>query len=165
MLPAISVNKGCHSHQQAQLPNTEPQGNSGWKCNTCHPIIRLQPPWLVCTWGNSGWENRILTPESWGTYQRNRSLGEPRLLHRPKHRKALNSLTQDIWFSFINSNLSTFWLPSFVAKTPVYTGFPSFLFGIDSQNYLRCCVPGLSPQIYPQNKKKSSTFRLYIFFF
>ena len=50
------------------------------------------------------WKHRILAPESWGAYQRN-DFSEPSLLHPPIHRKALNSLTWDIWFSLINNNL------------------------------------------------------------
>ena len=45
------------------------------------------------------WKYRILAPDSWGTYQRN-DFSEPGFLHIPIHRKALNSLTWDIWLSF-----------------------------------------------------------------
>ena len=44
-------------------------------------------------------------------YQR-KDFSEPRLLHLPIHRKALNSLTWDIWFSLISNNLLTIRLPS-----------------------------------------------------
>ena len=40
-----------------------------------------------------------LAPDIWGTHQR-KDFSEPRLLHLPIYRKALNSLTWDIWFSF-----------------------------------------------------------------
>ena len=107
ILSAISVNKGCHSHQQLHPPPTV----SRWALrelrkeikNTCHlAAIRLQPlPGKP--WGNSGCF-RILAPESWSAYQRN-DFSEPRLLQLPIHRKVPNSLTQDIWFSLINNNL------------------------------------------------------------
>ena len=52
---------------------------------------------------------------SWGACQRN-DFSEPRLLHLPIHRKALNSLTWDIGFSLINNNL--------VVKAWIYPGSP-----------------------------------------
>ena len=42
---------------------------------------------------------------------------------------------------------------------------PPFLFGTVSQNYLRWCFPGLSPQFCSPNKTSPSTFRLCFFFF
>ena len=54
--------------------------------------------------------NRHCPPYNWCTYQRN-DFNEPRLLHLPIHRKTLNFLTWDIWFSLINSDLLMFWLP------------------------------------------------------
>ena len=38
--------------------------------------------------------------------------------HLPIHRKALNFLTWDTYFSFINSNLWMFWLPGLCCKNP-----------------------------------------------
>ena len=46
---------------------------------------------------------------------------EPKLLHLPIPRKVLNSLTGDIGFSFITSNL-LFSLCVVIAKIPVYPG-------------------------------------------
>ena len=46
---------------------------------------------------------------------------EPKLLHLPIPRKVLNSLTGDIGFSFITSNL-LFSLRVVIAKIPVYPG-------------------------------------------
>ena len=46
------------------------------------------------------WKCKLLTPESWDAYERN-DFSEPKLLHLPIQRKALNSLTWDIWFAFI----------------------------------------------------------------
>ena len=64
------------------------------------------------------WKHRILAPDSWGAYQRN-DFSEPRLLHLPIHRKALNSLTWDIWFPLINNNLLMFRLPALSCKTSI----------------------------------------------
>ena len=44
------------------------------------------------------WKHRILAPDNWGAYQRN-NFSDPQLLHPPIYRKALDSLTWDIWFS------------------------------------------------------------------
>ena len=49
---------------------------------------------------------------SWDVYQRN-DFHEPRLLHLPIYRKALNTSTWHIWFSF---NLLRFGLPAFCCK-------------------------------------------------
>ena len=53
------------------------------------------------------WKHRILGSYSWGAYQRS-DFNEPRLLRLPKHRKVLDSLTWDIWFSLINNHLLMF---------------------------------------------------------
>ena len=55
--------------------------------------------------GNLGCENTgYWSPDSWSAYEGNGS-SEPRLLHLPMHRKVLNSLTCNIWFSLINNNI------------------------------------------------------------
>ena len=72
-----------------------------------------------------------------------------RSVHLPIYGKGQNSLSWDIWFSLINSNLLIFRLSGFVAKTRTYPGSPLCLF---HKSYLRCCVPGLSPQFCPPNK-------------
>ena len=104
IFPAISVNKGCHSHWQLQPPGwltVEPWGNSGKK-----RIPAIQQPWDYrhSLWWTLKklrmWKYMILAPDSWGTYQR-QDFREPRLLHLPIHRKVLNSLTWDIWFYII----------------------------------------------------------------
>ena len=69
-------------------------------------------------------EHRILTPDSWGTFQRV-DFTKVRLLHLPKHSKGLSSLTQDIWHSLINSNLLMFpamretWIQSLGEEDPL----------------------------------------------
>ena len=51
--------------------------------------------------GSSGSEkHRRLAQDSWDMYERN-DFSEPRLLHLPIYRKALNSLTCDVWFSYL----------------------------------------------------------------
>ena len=87
-------------------------------------------------------------------------LSESRFLHFPIHRKALNSLTWDIWLSLINSNLLMFLLPGLCCKNSYIswlTPSPSSpcLFGAVSQSYLRCCVLCLSPQKVRQIKHNS----------
>ena len=92
--------------------------------------------------GSSGCENRMLAPDRWGAYERN-DFSEPRLLHLPVHRKALNSLTQDIWFSLT----IIFWYSDhllFVTKFSVTWPLPSPP-GSSSQSYLRWCLLGLKP--------------------
>ena len=49
----------------------------------------------------------MLAVDSWGAHQR-KDFSEPRLLHLPIHREALNSLTGDVWFSLTNSDLLMF---------------------------------------------------------
>ena len=48
-------------------------------------------------------ESKVLARDSWDAYERN-YFSEPKLLHFPIHRKTLNSLTWDIWFSLIHKN-------------------------------------------------------------
>ena len=69
-------------------------------------------------WGNSGCEKWILAPDSWDAYQRN-YFSEPRLLHLPIHRKAINSLNRNVWFPLISNNLLMFRLPALHCKTSI----------------------------------------------
>ena len=101
--------QGCHHYQRLQPSNV-----SWWalrelkKENTCClTATRLQPLSMVSPEERKFriWKHRILTPDSWGSYERN-DFSEPRLLHPSIHRKVLiNSLTWDIWFSLSNNNL------------------------------------------------------------
>ena len=59
---------------------------------------------------------------------------EPRLLHIPIHRKVLNSLTWDVWFSFFSSNVLTFLLPGLCCKNAHISWFPLYLFGAVPQS-------------------------------
>ena len=98
MPPAISVNKWCCSHQDIS------HYSHLWGCTLRKLRMR---------------KHRILASDSWGAYQRN-DFSEPRFLHLPYHRKALNPLTWDIWFSFINSNLLMFRLPGLLLQKLLY---------------------------------------------
>ena len=89
------------SHQS--LPNTLPFARLSATAAT---------PQTVHPEGTQDEKNRTLALDSWGANQRN-DFSEPRLLHLPIHRKALDSLTWDVWFSLINSNLLMFQLPGF----------------------------------------------------
>ena len=46
-------------------------------------------------------------------------------LHPPKHRKALDSLTSDVWFSLINNNLLMFWLPDVFLQNSYISWLPA----------------------------------------
>ena len=113
--------QGCHSHQWLQPSNMSwwAWGNSERK-----RVSAIEQP---SDWSHSPmvslrklrmWKYRILSPDRWGTYQRN-NFRQPRLLHLPIHRKALNSLTWDIWFSLINNNHLTLILPTPCCKSSI----------------------------------------------
>ena len=99
----------------------------------CHQTLSLCSYPQRCTLRGFRIEkNRILALDSSGEYQRN-NFNKPRLLHLPIHRKALNSLTWDVWFSLIRINLLMFWLPVFVCllvlqKLPYILVHPSLLY-------------------------------------
>ena len=65
--------------------------------------IRLQPLATGSPEELGRWRHRQVASESWDAYERSES-SEPRLLHLPIYRKALNSLTWAIWFSLIHKN-------------------------------------------------------------
>ena len=94
------------------------------------------------------WKHRILAPDSWGTYQR-KDFSEPRLLHLPIHRKVLNSLTWDIWFSLINNNLLMFRTTCPLLQNSYITWLPPCFLGAVSQSYLKHCLLGCSPHFAP----------------
>ena len=124
--------------------------------NTCHPAaVRLQP---LLTVSPEGTQDLKTQDASWEAYQRN-DFSKPRLLHLPTHRKVLGSLTWDIWFSLIYSNLMTLhYLPS-VAKLLYSLAAPLASLEQLSQGYLRCCLLGLSPKNF-HRIKYNSTFIL-----
>ena len=118
IFPAISVSKGRHSHQQWQPP---------WKVGSWTlrelrkervPAIYLAATMLQALPKVNPENHRILVPDRWGTYQRNDFNG-PRLPHPPIQRKALNSLTWDIWLSLINHTVLMFRLSALCCNTSV----------------------------------------------
>ena len=57
------------------------------------------------------------------------------------------------------------WVPSLCCKNSYTSWLSPCLIRAAPQSYLRCCVPGLSPQLFPLNQTHISTFRLCIFAF
>ena len=102
MLPAVSVNKGCCSHQPITFQPRWQWALRELKVETgCPPSSHqpLQPPLTVHPEDAEDGETPDLGPD------RCTEISEPRLLHLPKQREAWNSLTWDTWLSVINSNL------------------------------------------------------------
>ena len=94
-------------------------------------------------------KHRILAPDRWG--ERN-DFSQPWFLHLPIHRKALNSLTWDVWFSLVYSNLLMFRPPGLFCKNFYISWLLPYLFRTVPKSYLRVCILGLSPQFCPPNK-------------
>ena len=155
MLPAISGNRGCCRHQAITLQPPWVVSPEGTQDGNRMPAIKQSVTAATpkhAPWGGLRMrKHRILAPESWGAYQRN-DFSEPRLLHLPIHRKALNSLTWDVWFSLINSNLLMFWPLGLCCKNSHIPWLLPSLFRSVPQSYLRGCLPGLSPQFCPPNR-------------
>ena len=131
MLPAISVSKGCCSHQTITLQPPLRWAPRALRMETeCWPSSSqlLQLPLTVQPEETQDEKHRILAPDSWGAYQWN-DFSKPRPLHLPIRRKALNSWTWDFWFSFINSNLLMFQLPGLCYKNPCISRLLPVLFG------------------------------------
>ena len=111
-LLAISVRKdvAAISPLHYSCPEGDPWGNSGWRQMGCHCQAHLvvnhcSYPWQ-CTLRRLRMRKLgTLAPDSWAACQRN-DFSDPRLSHLTIYRKALNSLTWNIWFSFIKSNQS-----------------------------------------------------------
>lgn len=92
--PTISINKDITVISDSRPPNVNEDSQKRTQClrsSRCH-----QPSqWLLRSWG---WgdvinqKDRTLAPDSWDVCERN-DFDNPRLLHFPRHRRALNSLT------------------------------------------------------------------------
>ena len=130
-------------HHQLQPSNLTPWAPKEHKTNTSDlAAIKPQPLPTVSPEERKLWTEtqRILAPDSWDAYERN-DFSESGLLHFPIHRKALHSLTWDIWFPLTNNNL---WWPDYL---PFFAKFlhnlvPHFIFLEQfSQGYLSCCLP------------------------
>ena len=95
-------------------------------------------------WRNSGWENTGYWPQIAEVYVHQRNdFSELRLLHLPTHKKALNSLTWDIWFSLINNNLLTFQLPALCCKNSYISWLPPCLLRTVFSTLSKMLSPGL----------------------
>ena len=85
--------QGCHNHQGAQPSNVSPEGTregKEYQPSGCTHSWRWAPRQLGM------WKHRMLGQEGWDACERDDSSSEPRRLHLPMYRKALNSLTWDI---------------------------------------------------------------------
>ena len=113
-------------HHVTAAPKARPEGTRDGDKQAAHLLASPQSlllPHLGASWRDSGWESTGHWPDSWGADQRD-DFNEPRLLHLSLGRKALNSLTWDIQFSLIHSNLLTLQLSGLVYKIPVYPALP-----------------------------------------
>ena len=120
--------------------------------NTFHlAAIRLQPLPRVSPEEIQDVTIQDTGPRKLRSYQRN-EFSEPRLLHLPIHRKALNSLTWDIWFSLIITIIlwCSNYLP-FVVKL-LYNLAPRLA---SSEQFLRVTWDAASCAWSPKNKHNS----------
>ena len=85
--------------------------------------------------------SRVLAQNSSDTHER-KDFREPKLLHLPIYRKALNFLTWVIWFSLINNKLLMFRLPAICLQTSLYSGSSPSSEQL-SRGPLKCCLQGL----------------------
>ena len=130
-------------HQAAVTPYSEPQGSSGCETQDTGSIAEMHTKGVTSVSSDSCifpgccfvlvWFSRlVLTDSLWphGLMQAHQDLlsmafsGKNTVVgcHFPlhtMHRKALNSLTWDIWFSFFANNLLMFRLPALCCKTSI----------------------------------------------
>ena len=144
MVPALSVNKGCCSHQAIIVMLPQPSGQL------------LQPPINDVPWRDSAGESTGHWPQTAEVHTKGMISVSPDCCIFPYTEKVLNSLR---YLPFLNSNLLKFWLLGLCCKN--YIWLLPYLFGAVSQSCLRCCVPGWSPQFCSPNKTWSSTFRFF----
>ena len=128
ILPAISVNKGCCGHQAITLQQLWQWALRELRTETeCLPSnhrLRSHPLTVTLRRLRMRKKNKILAPDGWCTYQRN-DFSELRLLHLFIHRRVLNSLTWDPWFSLLNSNFLMFWVPGLCCKNSYISWLPT----------------------------------------
>ena len=142
--PGKNTGVGCHCLLR---------GNSGWRQNVPHSIsiaVSLCSHPNSAPWGDSRWEAQDTGPRELACISK-AWFQWAQTLHLPVHTKTLNSLTWDTWFFLFNSHLLMVWVPGLCCKNYIYPKSPR-LFRAVSQSYLKCCVPGLSPQLCTQNK-------------
>ena len=135
------INKqGCHNHQGFRPSKREFLSVKGAQKEKCllsdsnratASSYRALRPWEM-------WKkHRTLAPDSWKALERN-DFREPRFSHLPVHRKALNSLTWDIWFSLINNHL---WCSDYLLH--ILTSPPQLLVRAVLSGSLEMLSPGL----------------------
>ena len=128
VFPAISINKDVTAIGDSDIPNV-----NFWAQKALRSGVGVGVGWV---------KKRQWQPAApgWDAQERN-DFREPRVLRLPTHRKVLNSLTSDIWFSLINNNLLMLWLSGPIANfcitwlTPLPASWEQFC-----QDYLRCCL-------------------------
>ena len=123
-LPAVNKGFAAIKLSHYSSSDSEPWGNSGWRQMGCLPAAMLSvtaaSPQRHTLRRLRMRKHRVLVPKSWGAHQRN-DFREPRRLHLPIHRKALNSLRYLVFFK------ENFWCSNylvFAAKTPFISWFP-----------------------------------------
>ena len=138
MPPAILVNKGVAAIKPSHYgcPMVSPEGSQGGG-RICPPSSSqpLQPPPVVHSEGTQ--DGKV--PDTSPRQLRCRSkewFQWAQTSHLPIHRKMLNSLTWDIWFSLINSNLLMLWLAGFCCKNSYISCLLRYLLGADPWSYL-----------------------------
>ena len=142
LLPAVSVNKGCHSHQLSHYRRwmATQEGNKEFPS-----FSRLHPeatPYGAALRKLQMRKHRILAPDSWGVYQKN-DFSEPTLLHFPIQGKVLNCFTWAIWFSFVNNNLLMFRCSDYLVLLQKYPIHPVLLPLWSNLSELRCHLQSL----------------------
>ena len=133
---AISVNKGCCGHQTRDG----------------HQLLQLTP--TVYREGIQDWEKQDTVPSELSAHQKSDFI-ESRILHFSIVRNVLNSLTWDVCFSLINSNLSMFYPSGFCCQNSYIFSFLPYLLGLVLQSYLRGSLLSLSLQKIHQIKYNS----------
>ena len=137
VLPAISANKGCCSHQaishytppKLSLRELKMETNRLHAKPSATAAIPNSAPWGDSRRGRTGyWPQRVelyikgMISMILGNHWEGGKNHMGRFFHIPI-RKALNSLSWDTWFSLINSNLLKFWLPGLCCKN-CYISWP-----------------------------------------
>ena len=122
MLSAISVNKEWCNHQASTSQPfwhwalRELRTEIGCLPSSCQPLHSPPVPQQHILRRLKMRKHSIQAPDGQDVYQRN-DFSKPGLSHFSIHSKALNSLTWDIWFSFIN-NLGLLVIKGFLGKIP-----------------------------------------------
>ena len=142
------------------ISDSSPPGQLGYLlCLTlsdCSPSLQ----WAL---RNSGCEkHRILAPDSWDVFESN-DCSEPRLLHLPIHRKALDPLRYLIFFNSKKYFGCSDCLP-FVADLYMIWLLPSLPWGSSLRVTWDAVSQAWSPESSHQIKCNSSAFRLQLFF-